>query len=73
MITKKFLQRLVSTTLFGIASTNFCNAVYAYNSGPYGQRKGFLDPTTNSFVVWSNATFSVAASAVLTFLAFKKK
>ena len=69
---KNILQRILSTTFFGIASTNFCNAVYAYNSGPYGQRKGFLDSNTNSFVVWSNATFGVAASAFLTFLAFKK-
>lgn len=72
MKTKYFLQRLLSTTFFGIASTNFGNALYAYKSGPYGQRKGFLDSNTNSFVVWSNATLSVVASAFLTFLAFKK-
>lgn len=69
---KKFIQRLVSTIAFGLSSTNFGNALYAYQSGPYGQRQGFLDPNTNAFVVWSNATFSVVATSAMMFLAFKK-
>lgn len=69
---KNFLKRISATAFFGIASTNFGNALYAYQSGPYGQRKGFLGPDTNTFVVWSNATLSLVASIVLLGFSFKK-
>ena len=69
---KNLLKKILSITSFAIAGTNFGNALYAYQSGPYGKRKGYLDANTNSFVVWSNSTFSVIASIVFVFYSFKK-
>lgn len=74
---KKFLQRVASTICFGIASTNFGNAVYAYQIGPYErkkrQRAGYIDsPTKDLFVVGRNATFLMVAASMVFWAFFKK-
>lgn len=68
----KLLDRIIAIGFFVLTSTNFANTVSAYASGPYGQRKGFLEPKANSFVVGANATFSLFAASACIIYAFKK-
>lgn len=64
------IQKVLSLASLGLTGTNLCNALYAYNSGPYGQRKGFLDANTNSSVVFGSGFFGFGAAAAWVARAF---